>query len=75
VKKIITFLSFVINLIPMTLSVSMERQQTYPEEVRIEYGESHVMSTAEIVGVSAAIAAAGVIISPATDDDSSSAGN
>jgi hypothetical protein len=74
--KLITALSAIFVLfLPVTLSISTEREQPYPAEGKIRYKGSSGMSTAEIVRISAAVAAAELIIPLATADDNSSTVN
>jgi hypothetical protein len=74
--KIIAALSAIfVLLLPVTLSISMEREQPYPAEDKTRFGGSSGMSTAEIVRISAAVAAVELIIPLATADNNSSTAN
>jgi hypothetical protein len=74
--KIIAALSAIfVLLLPVTLSISMEREQPHPAEGKTRFGGSSGMSTAEITQISAAVAAVEVIIPLVIADDNSSTAN
>jgi hypothetical protein len=58
-------------LIPVTSSVSVVQQQSFPATVQTEIAGTSGMSTAEIVGISAAVVSSGVFIAATTDNNSS----
>jgi|WetSurMetagenome_2_1015567.scaffolds.fasta_scaffold52020_3 hypothetical protein len=74
-KIVAPLFALFVLLLPVTLSISMEREQSYPAGDKTRFGESSGMSTAEIVRISAAVAAAELIIPLATADDNSSTVN
>jgi hypothetical protein len=74
-KIVAALFTLFVLFLPVTLSISTEREQPYPAEGKIRYKGSSGMSTAEIVRISAAVAAAELIIPLATADDISSTTN